>query len=214
MLGSEIINFFHNIIDDTLDSDFEYELLNNAKEEIESERDWEMLKKKDATLNGNTNGNYDTEYALPDDFFTIRKIVLGETLLSPIPFEEQIRYKDISNRYFIDHANSKLHICGTISEADTIYIFYNYETDDIASGDSPVWPDKFHKLIAFKMAELYFRGIDSDSVNRTMAPQQQKQAELLQRAMVQWDMKLKLAAMDYSAKRPETDLLTYDNIVG
>lgn len=203
MTGAEIKQFFENLIDDNLEENFAYDLMNNAKDEIESDRDWEILKKLDSSNSTTVGGTYSTEYSLSSDFFTVNKIFIDELEYKPVMFEEQLTYKDSSHRYFIDHRQSKLHLCGKVNTSKTIYIFYIYNTDEISATTSPVWPAKFHKLIAFKMAELYLGGIDSDEYNQMITPQQRKQAEMIYQGMVSWDTQLKLNAMDYSTKRGE-----------
>ena len=202
MNGSELRTFFYNLIGETsLDETFTYQLLNNAYHKREAEMELEILKKVDSSNTTTVGATYTTEISLPTDFFTPIKVMLNTIEQNPIMFEEQVMYKDAGGYYFIDHANSKLRLTGTISKAETIYIFYIYETNDIGAATSPVFPNRFHPLLAYDAAELYLAGIDTDEQNRTMAPQHREEAKRLNDAMVQWNTKLKLMSMDNSAKR-------------
>ena len=202
MNGSELRTFFYNLIGETsLDETFTYQLLNNAYHKREAEMELEILKKLDSSNTAVIGRTYSTGYSLPTDFYTPIKIMVDTLKWEPIMFEEQIMYKDADGYWFIDHANSTLHLTGIVSKADTIHIFYIYATDDIESGTSPVFPARFHPLLAYDAAELYLAGIDTDEQNRTMAPQHREEAKRLNDAMVQWNTKLKLMSMDNSAKR-------------
>lgn len=212
MNGSEIKTFFENLIDDTLDSDFTYDLMANAKDQVEAERDWEMLKKKDSDTKTTTGYTYANAISLPTDFLLPRKIVIGTLEWKPIPFERQIEFKDYGQRYFIDHANNELHLCGTIAESKTIHNFYIYKTDDIAAATSPVWPAKFHKLIAFRMARLVGAGIDADDLSFRMSPEQERQARVLEDAMISWNSRIQLSSMG-GATEPEGIDLDRDDVV-
>lgn len=213
MNGEQIKDFFERLIDDSVSNDLALDLMNTAKDEIETERDWEMLKKLDSS-NTTTVGNTHTDgISLPDDFFTPTGIWVGDDEYFPVRFEEQRKWKDIGRRYYIDHFNSTLHLCGTRAESKTIYIFYIHFTDDLTLETSPIWP-KLHKRIPYKMAELYLAGVDSDDVSRMMSPEHAKQAKLLEWRMKSWDARLKLKAMGGSTA-PRTISTAYrDDAVG
>lgn len=203
MDGAAIIAFFENLIGESIDQDFALDLLNNAKDLIESDRPWRILIKEDSSQTFGSGDDYLTQKSLPSDFFYDYKVVLGDaagesfTDYDPIPFEYRRRFKD-SQRYYIDLVNDKIHICGSVSQTYTIYLYYIYATPDIATGTSPVWPARFHKLIAFLMAELYQSGVDFDQITAKQALAHNKQGVLLYNAMVGWDAKLHLQAMGHS----------------
>lgn len=198
MTGEEIKAFFENLIDDSLDDDFTYELMNNAKNEIEMdpERNWEFLKKTDSANTTVVGRTYSTGYNLPLDFGQILSVFKGTKQLNKCNFEDQILYKNNGSWFFLDLRTGKVHVCGTETEALTLYIHYLYLTDDITAVTSPVWPARFHKLIAFKMAELFQEGIDADDITFKMSPQQRARAKVLYDGMAMWDMHLKLAGIN------------------
>lgn len=198
MTGSQLLTFLQDLIDDTIESDFAYNLLNQAKDLIETERDWEMLIKENSSNTTTVGNTFTTAITLPTDFLNAVDIFVGDYQQLPIPFEKQRDWKDIDRRYFIDYANTELHLCGTVGTSETIYIYYIYKTDDLTSSTSPVWPSKFHKLIAFKAAALYFAAIDADDLTRQQYIHHQIQADMLAKQMVRYDTELKLNKMGNS----------------
>ena len=201
MTGTEIIAFFHNLIDDTIDGDFALQLLNNAKEEIESERDWEILKKEDSSNTFSASESYADAKSLPSDCDRIRKVNLGDdnNEYVGVALQDKYKYKEVSGMYFVDWANSNMHICGTVAGTKTIHLFYVMSTSDIETGTEPAWPGKYKKivskLIGFKMAELYLAGLEADDITAKMTPEHIKRADILMQILISWDARLKLQAM-------------------
>ena len=72
MTGQEIITLFRAIIDeDSLDADYELDLLNTAKDALEGDREWEFLKKLDiTTFDWIGSDTYLTSHTLPTDFMS------------------------------------------------------------------------------------------------------------------------------------------------
>jgi hypothetical protein len=188
-----IIDLFGQLIDDTIDSDTALSLANNAKDKVEGERPWEFLKAHDATNIASTSGNYLTQYSLPSDFAYELAIALslGSDYLTQIktPFEYRVLHKDASGRYYLDMANSKISLCGTIAKAYILNIFYIKTTPDLTLATSPVWP-RFHRLIAFDMADLWF-AMDQGDKSRDWSPRWRAEQEILRQGMRNWDSKLK-----------------------
>lgn len=211
MDGSEILAFFNNLIGDELDEDFAYDLMTHAKDSWESERDWEILKVVDETKT--TSGNYLTAKALPTTFQRDRKLYVGDDRVPwiRVPFEERERWKDIYRRWYLDMANSNFHICGSPESGKTLRLFFVKTTPDMASDVTPVWPARFHKIIAFVMAEIHQSGLDADDMSFRMTPQQIKQGNALKNNMLSWDDALKEGAQDGTAEPP--DFETYPNVV-
>jgi len=173
-----------------------------------------MLIKENATNTTTVGNTFTTAITLPTDFLNVVDIFVGDYQQLPIPFELQRRWKDSQARYFIDYANAELHLCGTRATSETIYIYYIYKTDDIEAATSPVWPAKFHKLIAFKMAELYLQGVESDTLTRLQWSAHRKQADILHKQMIQWDTSLKLNKMGGSTAPLGYGNVYRDDVVG
>lgn len=198
MTGQDILNTFHTLIGDELDSDFELELANEAKGEIETELELEITKKLDSSNSTTSGQTSTTAKTLPTDFFTPLDIYIGTQCYRPVPFEKQQEYKDSSGFYWIDHASGEYHICGVQGSSQPIYFFYQYETPDIELDTSPVWKNRFHSLIAYHMARTYFL-VDQPEKARSWLPEYENRYQSKKRLMIDWDAKLKLAAMDNSS---------------
>ena len=215
MTGTEVIEMFENIIDDEPDAEFEVDLLNLAKDEIESEREWEYLKTIDTSITWATSDVYTTQHSLPSGFLTpISVYVAGR--IHPwvaIPMEHRERFKDLYGRYFIDHLQAKIHFTGVTSQARTITLCYIKSTSDLTISTSWAFPSKFHKMLAFKMAELYQQGVDVDDLSARMGQKNFQQYLVLRRAMEQWDATLKMASMNYQSTQLGIDASSIPDVV-
>jgi hypothetical protein len=197
MTGQDLINKFHNYVSDALDSDFELQLVNDAKNAIETELQLEITKKLNSSGSVTAGQTYTTSRALPSDFFLPLVIYVGTTPYYPVPFERQQEYQSVSGYYWIDVANSNYYLSGTQGQSATIYFYYQYETPDIAVGTSPVWPDRFHTLIPLEMARQYWQ-IDQGERNRSWDDKYGADYIRWKRLLTDWDHKLKLNAIDNS----------------
>jgi hypothetical protein len=165
MTGQQIIDKFHNYVSDSLDTDFELQLANDAKNAIESELQLEITKKLNSSGSVSAGQTYTTSRALPSDFYLPLPIYLGTTPLYPIPFERQQEYQSTSGYYWIDLANDVYYLSGTQGSSGTIYFYYQYETPDLTLLTSPVYPSRFHSIIPLEMARIYWQ-IDQGEKNR------------------------------------------------
>ena len=211
MNGQAIIDKFELLIGDSLDPDFSLQLVNDAKNSIETELQLEITKKLNssgATVAGQT---YTTSESLPSDFLSPLAIRVGTQRVYPIPFEGQIDYRDINGYYWIDLANDVYYLTGTQGSANTIYFFYQRETDDLTVSTSPVWPTRFHSLIPYEMARKYF-AIDAGEKGRSWLPEMQAFYMELKRQIIDWDSKLKLNGMDNSATPFDAPLTSENRI--
>jgi hypothetical protein len=202
MTGTELREFFNTLIDDeTLDDTAFYTLLNVAKDKLEEERNWSFLKAKNASLTASPGETYQTMKALPTDFRNMLKIYIDDLEYTGVPYEYQIEYKDSDRHYYIDFANNQFAIIGQPAEAKTINLFYLKTTADLTSSTEPVFPSRFHKILAYLVAGYYTAGIDADDIYARMSAEHKIAAKELKNAMVRWDNKIILAGMDYSAVR-------------
>lgn len=197
MTGTQIITKFETIIGDSLDPDFTLQLVNDAKNSIETELELEITKKLNSSLSTTAGQTYTTSRALPTDFLVPTTVRVGTQVFYPVPFERQIDYRDVAGFYWIDLANNVYYLTGTQGSANTIYFFYHYATTDLSTSTSPVWPTRFHSLIPYEMARKYF-AIDAGEKGRSWAPEMQVFYNELKNQMIQWDHKLKLNGMDKS----------------
>lgn len=199
MDGSTIKQMFINIIDDEdLTETFMYQLMNQAKDGVERLRQWMMLRVKNSENSTTKDNTYTDAISLPDNFRSMRKLMVGDVKLTPIPFERQIEYKDSSGYYFVDVANNNLYLCGTVQESKTIHIFYTKTTDDIGSSNEPEWPDDFHKLIPYEMAFIFNGTVDADNISYRMTKDQRIERQRILEGMEDWDDELQLSEIDHS----------------
>lgn len=184
--------------EDILDKDanwsdeFFYQLLNIAKTKLESKRLWQFLKK----LN-DSNTASSSAITLPADFAEEYKILVGtDTEYYPVPFEEQHTHRNSANRYFLDMTALTIKLLGASIPSRTLYIYYKRFTDDITLATSPVFPARFHPLLAFYVSAYYQGGVDSDDIFARMSPQNKLAAMELENAMVSWDASLALRSQN------------------
>lgn len=189
MTGSDLIEQFETLIDDTLDSVTAYQLLNDAKNDIENERDWEYLKQWD-TLTFSSGYTY----SLPTDFNRALKIVVGDTeLIHQVNIEDKKSIEGIDNAFYIDIANNTITFGSTPSE--TPEICYIKTTDDITDDTSPEMPSVFHSVLPYKMAQIWY-SIDAGEKSRAWDDRWELYYSNKLGAMRLWDSKLKQKILD------------------
>lgn len=193
MTGLELKELSENILDGlTIDDDFYYQLLNIAKTKLEEQRLWQYLKKLDSS-----NIASSSPVSLPSDFAEDYKVTVGTNFeYHPVPFEEQHVYATSSGRYVIDWSALTLKILGSNIPSQTLYLFYKRFTPSITESTSPVFPERFHPLLAYYVAGYYQAGVDSDDIFSRMAPENRLAALELERAMKQWDSSIAMRAQD------------------
>jgi hypothetical protein len=192
MTGATIITKFNNMIDDVLDSDFAYQLLNDAKNEVEAMRLWEQLK-KETTYTVSSGYSYTSALtALPTRF--ANDILLTEaTNFSPYnkySFEDLYAKKNAPYGYFIDLASGNLHLTGENHVATTVYFYYTQYSADLSSSSSWAFPERFHFILPLKMAELYY-AVNAGEKGRSWDDRWSNQYERILNDMFAWDDNLK-----------------------
>lgn len=194
MTGAELKQMSEDILDSNADwsDEFYYQLLNIAKTKLEAKRLWQFLKKLD-----DSNTASSSAITLPTDFAEEYKILVGTNHeYLPVPFEEQHIYARSSGRYFLDIANGTIKLLGSTIPNEILYIYYKRFTDDITSATSPVFPARFHPLLAFYVSAYYQGGVDSDDIFARMSPQNRLAAFELEQAMVAWDSALAMRSQN------------------
>ena len=195
MTGSTLKTMTETILDDGVDEVLFYQLANVAKNNVEDARPWMMLRALDSSLSSTAGDNSETARALPTAWRRTYKLLVGkDQLYTQVPFDEQHLYRYSSNRYVVDVANSVYYLLGNIGTANTIYHYYIKTTTDIAEDTSPVWPDRFHPIIAYEVAGYIMMGVDADDIFARMSPENKVAAETLRKSMEAWDYQLQLDA--------------------
>lgn len=207
MNAQQIIDLANSFLDETgrIDSDLGLSLANHIKDLIEGDRPWKILIKRDISLTALASDTWETAKSISGitDLLYATKVVLGNlaktsfTPYNPVDFTDRELKKD-EQKFCIDHNAGNLYILGGVGQTYTIYLYYICQTPDLTLSTEPIWPEKFHRLIAFIMAEIHQSGIDYDEIEIQKAIAQNRQASLLWKAMTSWDVKLQLQSMNYS----------------
>jgi hypothetical protein len=198
MTGEEIKTMAEEILGgDTLDVTFYYNVLNAMKNKVEDERPWMFLRALDSSQTATTGNNSTTSRALPTAWRNTYKLLVGDdTQYFQVPFDMQHQYRNHGRYFVVDVANSTYYLLGNVGKADTIYHYYVKTTDDITSTTSPVWPTRFHHILAYEVAGYVQVGQDADDIFARMAPENKAQANMLLDSMRMWDTRLQLQAQN------------------
>jgi hypothetical protein len=215
----DIITYFESIIDDSLDSVTELTLAEQAKNEIEDEKQWEMLKIVDTSQSFNSGDNYLTAKTLPSTFREPLDSGIFVTTNDLIPYlqlplEDLYRVQDnIAHRYIIDIANNQYHILGKPTSG-IIYFWHKKITPTLdtttgPNGNTPVWPIRFWPLISMRMAMIFF-AIDQGLKAASWDDRWDNYYTSLHEQMKSWDEKLhNIAYQNRYIRQREGSLVLY-----
>jgi hypothetical protein len=191
MTATQIIAKFRNEVDDQLDSEYELQLVNDAKDEIEAERDWEMLK-NEQSYSIAAGSSYANTQALPTRFANDLRVVEGNSLeYRKISFEDRLQKVNGSSAYFLDMAAGTIGFAGSNLAAVTVYLLYTKYSADLTSGDSWAFPARFHKILAYRMAKLFYAA-DAGEKQRAWDDRWDAYEKECLASMELWDDRLKL----------------------
>ena len=88
-----------------------------------------------------------------------------------------------------------------------MYISYFAKTNDVDADSSPVWPARFHALIAYEMAVIFNGGIDPDEISSSKFSGMLLLRKELRDSFEQWDARIKSKSMNDSTQQ----LRNFDN---
>ena len=203
MIGSDLKIFVESLIDDSIEEDLFYSLLNAAKDKLEDEREWEILKDWDNSLLWTPGDTYLTDKNMPATFRSMYGdgvIYLGEdSRYYPVPFKDIYRYRNATNRYAIDYLNNKLRIIGSENQAMTINIPFLVTTADITDTTEWAFPSRYHKILGFRVAAYYTGGVDTDDIYARMSPFHRAAAMELEDGLRRWNTRMALMVMNNRA---------------
>lgn len=193
MTGAQMITKCENMVDDVINADYALQLVNDAINEVEASHDWEQLKKEHSfTLT--SGATIDTNFSLPSDFsHAIAMYDDGFVPYTLIPFEERRKRRDENFAYVIDFVNSNIQFTGTQSGSKTMYFYYIGYSTDIATSGTWSFPERFHSIVPYKMAEIYYAS-DAGEKARSWDDRWSNQFERKMEDMRTWDTKMKLRA--------------------
>lgn len=210
-----MVALFETIIDDTLDKTYEYQLLNEVKDELEENDDWEILRAEDSTQMANVGDTFQTFHALPADFARPSEEIFVGTDRVPylqIPFRRRRLWQDVTHRFYLDMKNSQYALCGMVSVAGTIYFNYFTTSGNLAQGGTANWPfpARFHPLLPYLMAIKYY-AVDQGDKYRSWDDRWDIFAKTKLESMRRWNMRLKKEAE--ANDNLTIDLSSHSNII-
>lgn len=201
MTPQELKTQFEGLVQDSYDVTHVYQLFTQAKNLIESTLKLLILQDSDSSQTHNSGDTYLTMKPLPATCRQVLKVFVGTTEYFPCQFQNRIRYRNASRRYYIDWKNNQFAICGTGGSSQTITLVFLTSTVDISESnetdpDVIVWPSEWHPLIPYEAAKIYQSNIDADSIAFRMSAAQEREYNRLRAGLLSWDTDLKLAAMN------------------
>jgi len=199
MLGSALKTIVDSLTNDSMGDTAFYAMLNAAKDATEGERNWEFLKKLDTTKTLSAGATSSTTFALPTDFGIPLRVSVGSesSHRSLISQGDSRILRDESGSWFIDWINSTYSFTGTEGTGGTVYLLYTRFSPDIISSTSPVWPDRFHRSLAYDVAKQWFYQ-NAGERQFNWSGEMAAEARRLHDAMVTWDERLKSLSINNS----------------
>jgi hypothetical protein len=190
------------MVDDELDSDYEYQLLNDAKNEVEAMQVWEQLK-SEQSYSAPQGLSYTTALGTLPTRFALPLRMMEDTSYvdyDKVDFEDRYSKVNAPYGYFIDLANNNIYLAGQNHNAKTMYFYYTKYSADIAAGTSWAFPDRFHSILPLKMAEIYYAA-DAGEKARAWDDRWSAQFERELGRMTVWNDQLKLKGRQHPNRR-------------
>ena len=200
MTGEQIVTKFRNMVNDQLDGDFEYQLLNDAKNDIEAEQAWEVLKYIDSSQTANTGDDITVTHSLPSNFAYPLSLYVGLDYMpyTLVPFDDQRKYRDMTRAFIINSAAGNYALTGIQGQGGTIYFSHIKFSDDIEANTSwTAFPARFHDILALKMAQNYYAANGGEKA-RSWDDRWKAYFDSTLNSMKKWDMNLKNRARQIS----------------
>lgn len=210
MDGATLKQLFWNLIGDELDETLTYQLLTQAKNDIERLYKPKILEALDSSQTASPGDTYLTMKDLPTDWRETISLYVGDYPYYPRPFSQRRGFRNLPRRYFIDHKNLQYSLSGQVGTGQTIYHTFIEKTDDLTvdNEDSVIitWPSEFHPLVAWEAAKVNLGGIDPDDIAIRQAQFSAAQYQKILDGFLAWDQNLKIGelggALGYA---PEVD---------
>ena len=218
MTGNQIITAFREFVGDSLSSEIELSLANQARIELETELQLQCSKRLDTSQTVQSGNTYTTNYTLSANALMPAGnfIYVGTERFTGVPLEERELYKNETGYFYIDLYNSRFHLTGTPTAGQTITFPYIDKGTDIAADNNTVlkYPTGTHIIIPMHMARTWF-AIDQGEKGRSWLPEWETFYQRTKKAIVNWDAKWKLASIGGATpygERPRntTDTLNID----
>jgi hypothetical protein len=204
MTGSDLNTLLTQLMDGReQDQTLVVTLFNLAKDWVENQRPWVVLRKVDSSKIVAVSDGITNTKALPTDFrkpFTVKRpdgrrsaIVLktGTSVryVNEIPFGTQYEKADDADLFFIDHSSNVFAFTGIRDQQYTVYLNYIKKSTNFTSALTETWafPSEYHPIIAFLSAQIIKSGIDYDDISIQQALGNSQQARLIIGSMNLWN---------------------------
>lgn len=195
--GQDIIDKFEAFVDDTLDADLELQLVNDAKDEIESILKLGMCSTVNVAKTLPAGATYLTPVSIADitDFLAFSKpyIYVGTYKYYGVDQADRMKWKDTPYKYFYDPTDG-LHFCGLQNTSQQITIPYIKATPDLTLTTSPIWPSRFHALIPMYMASVFYP-IEAGIPFLAWSPQWDQRFQRVMDQFRDYDIQMKMATV-------------------
>jgi hypothetical protein len=111
--------------------------------------------------------------------------------LREVPFGDRYKYKNTSV-FCVDYPNSDLYILGSHSQNYTIKQEFSKISTLVSAAESNSWvfPERFHKILAYIVSTLWRNGIDYDVFSNPMGDNNASTAAAMLDLMTRWDSNL------------------------
>lgn len=204
MTKAEIIIKAQLYLDDTSDlSSQEYSDLFDMKyRDLNSRKPWEGTK-KEGTSTTSTSVGY---VSLPSDFLYLtqnanntestyessRPVVYVGSAYSPyqvVSWSDRRRYRNKEGYCYVDWANLQLHFTKQPTKAEAVEYDYHGTMTELASGDTPWFPEEFHPILFHEMVVDDFI-IQQSNKAQSYAGENQAKAEMYYKNMCFWNSNL------------------------
>lgn len=183
-LASALVTKFTNMIDDVIDTDYTYQLLNDAMNEVESMAVWEILKRSTSFTGTST--------SFPTRMQRILNMVdsSGYTQYKQIPFEQKDIYISTGFTFYLNYSDSTINVLQSNGETKNVY--YSVYSADLTSGSTWDFPAWCHSILPYKMAEIYYAS-NAGEKGRSWDDRWSAQYERMLNRMFQWNDSLKVS---------------------
>lgn len=203
MTGLQILTKFQNMVGDVIDTEFAYQLLNDAKDEVEAMQIWEQLKKEQSYTVTSGYSYTSALGVLPTRFALDVRMSENTSNIDyeKIDFEDRYRKVNSTFGYFFDLNAGNIHLSGSNHTSKTMYFYYTEYSTDIAAGTSWAFPSRFHSILPIKMAELYYAA-DAGEKGRSWDDRWSAQFERELNRMTMWNASIKSKNRHSHSQRP------------
>lgn len=219
LTGAQLYQLFSRIVtngqsDTSIDYFTFFNYLNIVKNEIEAEREWNILKAIDKSKTWTPSDTFLTPKAMPQDWNfwqSENQIALVQAsnvetyeLLPEITMQKALEYQEQTYRFYADYAAGNIFICGNATMTYQIWQYYIKSSPDFNMADTTwvtaleqtwVFPGTVHQILPMYAAAMYKSGLNYDQINANQAIDNYKSVESMKRWLAKWDGRIQAGAL-------------------